>query len=300
VGVQFAAWGQTTTRFYTGSSDGKVKAWNIKNPPAKAFIRNVLSLAGAVISGTFSQDFSKLLIGDATGKVHLLSINDSDLEGGLIAALKSDSSRESTSNTMENGSVKGIKLQQLLQQKNGILSRAIKRPKVILPHKEPPPPEGYEINQEENTTSANIAQHYLNEGWLEQHARLGVYQGTNYAAAGWYDRTAHEAGNPDAPLLPQFREKQQFIRHQKNNEEFDLLPRVRSSDPTQHEENMKLDLNFAALTLDTQQALTEERVETEGDFSHTYSYEFLPNTSIWSRKNNTRSESWKVKLRKEA
>jgi len=82
--------------------------------------------------------------------------------------------------------------------------------------------------------------------------------------------------------------------HQKNDEGFDLLPRVRSSDPKQHGENMNLDLNLASLTLDTQQALREERVEIEGDFSHTYSYEFLPKPSVWSGKKNTRSESSRV------
>lgn len=304
VGVQFAAWGQTTNRFYTGSSDGKVKAWNIKNPPGKAFTRNVLDIGGAVISGAFSKDFSKLLVGDATGKVYLMGINDSDLEGGPLATSNSNSSKESTAGSISNtsaaqeGSVTEIKLQQLLQQKNGILSRNIKRPKVVIPHKEPPPPESYELDQENNESSVDIAQRYLNEGWLEQRVGLGIYQGANYEESGWFDHTAHEDGDPERPLLPQFREEQQFDVRLNNNVEFDLLPEVKSSDPKQHAENMRLDLDLSRMSLETKKALGEERVEIEGDFAHTFSYELLPRTSIWSSSKKIRGEQSRSKIRK--
>ncbi|KAE9372052.1 WD40 repeat-like protein [Stipitochalara longipes BDJ] len=287
-GVQFAAWGHTTNRFYTGSSDGKVKAWNIKNPPGKAFVRNVLDLAGAIISGAFSKDFSKLLIGDATGKVHLLSINDRDLEGGPIATIKSNSFGESTfgsnanASTAEKSSTTEIKLQQLLQQKNGILPRSIKRPKIIIPHKEPPHPEGHELNHVEEESAIGIAQHLLDEGWLKQEPGLGVFQGVHYGESDWFDLKAHEEGDRDKPLLPEFHNEQQFVRREQNATFFELLPQVKSSDPRKHHENMNLDLDLSRLSLETQYALKEEGLEFEGDFNHTFTYELLPRVSIMS------------------
>jgi hypothetical protein len=295
-GVQFAAWGQTTNRFYTGSSDGMVKAWNIKAPQGRAFVRNVLSLAGAIISGAFSKEFSKLLIGDATGKVHLMSINDSDLEGGLIAGKFKSSSSEGNSgkSTTENGSNAEIKLQQLLQQKSCLLSKNIKRPNLVIPHKEPPP-EGFEINQPKKETSKDIAQDYLDKAWLEQRPGLGVFQGKNYHETGWYDLKAHEDGDKDRPLLPEFHEDQQFVMRKKARVGFELLPQVKISDPKKHHENMKLDIDFSRMSLETKEALNKEGAEIEGDFSHTYDYELLPKTAVWSSRKKTRSESLRRK-----
>ncbi|RAL61727.1 hypothetical protein DID88_002795 [Monilinia fructigena] len=79
-GVKFAAWGKTSDRFYTGASDGRVKAWDIKRPRGKALVREVLAASGGIGAGAFSPDFSKLIIGDATGKVHLLTRSENDHE----------------------------------------------------------------------------------------------------------------------------------------------------------------------------------------------------------------------------
>jgi len=78
VGVKFAAWGQTSDRFYTGSSDGVVKAWNVRAPRGEEHVRDVLTLSGGVAAGSWSPDFSNLIIGDSTGKIHLLSVENSD------------------------------------------------------------------------------------------------------------------------------------------------------------------------------------------------------------------------------
>ncbi|KAG9227969.1 hypothetical protein BJ875DRAFT_390371 [Amylocarpus encephaloides] len=79
-GVRFTCWGRTADRLYTGSTDGTVKAWNVRSSE-DTFIRDVLKVPGQISSGAFSPNFSKLLIGDATGKIHLLSYDDSDLAG---------------------------------------------------------------------------------------------------------------------------------------------------------------------------------------------------------------------------
>lgn len=55
-----------------------MKAWDVRALPDQAFIRDVARLSGGVSSGAFSPDLTHLLIGDATGKVHLLHIKDTE------------------------------------------------------------------------------------------------------------------------------------------------------------------------------------------------------------------------------
>jgi hypothetical protein len=259
-----------------------VKAWDIKAPRGRAYVRNVLSLAGAIISGAFSKDFSKLLVGDATGKVHLMSINDSDLEGGPVAmGFKNSPPKEgSGKSATEKERNTEITLQQLLEQRNGLLSKSIKRPKLIIPHKEPPPPEGLEINQPRDETSAEIAKQYLKKGWLEQRGSLGVFQGANYQETGWYDLKAHEDGEKDRPLLSQFHEDQQYVMQQKASVSLDLLRQVKSSNKEKHEKNMGTDLNLTCMSRETKEALESEGVEIEGQFDHTFTYELFPETVV--------------------
>ncbi|KAI9752780.1 MAG: hypothetical protein M4579_005486 [Chaenotheca gracillima] len=81
-GVKFAQWGESPSRFYTGSSDGVVKSWNIKLATEDTLVRDVAQFDAGVMCGSFSSDFSRLLIGDASGGVHVLSVavdkNDED------------------------------------------------------------------------------------------------------------------------------------------------------------------------------------------------------------------------------
>jgi len=70
-GVQCALWGPTNDRLYTGSSDGKMKVWDIKR--GDPFIRDSCSLSSQVMSGAFSPDYSMLMIGECSGQATLLS-----------------------------------------------------------------------------------------------------------------------------------------------------------------------------------------------------------------------------------
>ncbi|KAI9823332.1 MAG: hypothetical protein M1832_002556 [Thelocarpon impressellum] len=80
-GVRYAQWGESNDRFYTGSSDGIVKSWNIKRAAEDALVRDLVSLEGGVMCGAFSPDFSKLLLGDTSGGLSLLSVGlDEDEE----------------------------------------------------------------------------------------------------------------------------------------------------------------------------------------------------------------------------
>ena len=79
-GVKFAAWGRTADRFYTGSSDGAVKMWNIRSPTGQAFIDDILFAPGGITSGLFSPDRTRLAVGDTSGKIHLMKIWDKEFD----------------------------------------------------------------------------------------------------------------------------------------------------------------------------------------------------------------------------
>ena len=79
-GVKFAAWGRTADRFYTGSSDGAVKMWNIPAPTGHAFIDDILFAPGGISCGMFSPDRTRLAVGDTSGKIHLMKIWDKEFD----------------------------------------------------------------------------------------------------------------------------------------------------------------------------------------------------------------------------
>ena len=49
-------------------------------------MRDVMSISGGISTGVFNVDCSKLLIGDTTGKIYLLSDDDSDIQEDLKSA----------------------------------------------------------------------------------------------------------------------------------------------------------------------------------------------------------------------
>lgn len=73
-GVRFLSWGATSTRLYTGSSDGVVKIWNPYMATEDAHIKDVATFGSAVMSGAFSPDYRDLLIGEEQGRINSLSI----------------------------------------------------------------------------------------------------------------------------------------------------------------------------------------------------------------------------------
>ncbi|KAI9894870.1 MAG: hypothetical protein M1814_000090 [Vezdaea aestivalis] len=75
-GVNFASFGPRQDLLYSGSSDGIVKVWNYKRNPTDAWVENILSIDCGIHSGEFSPDYSKLLIGDSSGRVHIMTISD--------------------------------------------------------------------------------------------------------------------------------------------------------------------------------------------------------------------------------
>ena len=71
-GVMMSLWGLGGSLFYTGSSDGVIKAWDVRRHPQDVLIRNVARFGAGIQSGAFSPDGCSLLVGDADGGVHIL------------------------------------------------------------------------------------------------------------------------------------------------------------------------------------------------------------------------------------
>ncbi|KAF4634356.1 hypothetical protein G7Y89_g3750 [Cudoniella acicularis] len=229
-GVKFASWGQSSDRFYTGSSDGKLKAWDIRAPPNHAFVRDVLELSGGISAGAFSKDFSKLLIGDATGKVHFLSFSESSEEFSILG----ESSRASKHNI-------GL----------GIAVMTRGRPKVVIPHPEPPAPSPSIETEAQNIELSGkiIGRQYIEEGQLRLHPHpaIGAVKGPNYHEIGFYRLEAHRDQDKTKPLLPEFQMKQQEeIIRELEDLRITVLPHVTCSDKSAHSRNVQIDMELKA------------------------------------------------------
>ncbi|KAJ9622361.1 hypothetical protein H2203_006580 [Taxawa tesnikishii (nom. ined.)] len=77
-GIRFLSWGENRTRLYTGSSDGVVKCWNPYAADEDMHIKDVASFNSAVMSGSFSPDHAKLLIGTENCRLNLLTVDNQD------------------------------------------------------------------------------------------------------------------------------------------------------------------------------------------------------------------------------
>nr|POE84620.1 rik1-associated factor 1 [Quercus suber] len=91
-GVRFLSWGATSSRLYSGSSDGLVRAWNPYRAPGEALVDTVATFGSAIMSGCFSPDHGDLLIGEEKGRLNLLSVSqrdkDDDDESRVARAFK--------------------------------------------------------------------------------------------------------------------------------------------------------------------------------------------------------------------
>ncbi|KAI1825107.1 WD40 repeat-like protein [Xylaria intraflava] len=195
VGVKFTAWATTADRLYTGSSDGVVKVWNIRHGGG-TLVRDLIEAAAPITCGEFCPDFTKLVVGDASGRVYLVALEE--LDEDLPPS--------------PNGNSPGF----LDVQTNGG-KRAIRRPRPFLPHPEPPPPDAPAHDQPSNALmeGQERAGQYLNSAQLVLHPdpTVGVVQGGNYAQTGLYRLEAHTNEDSNEPLLASFRSMQQSFQH---------------------------------------------------------------------------------------
>jgi hypothetical protein len=254
-GVKFASWGRSADRLYTGSSDGKVKAWDIRKPKGHAFVRTVLSVTGGVSAGAFSKDYSKLLIGDATGKVHLLEVDDSDPNE---ESRTKDRLRDKDPQKSHSGS-----------------TLPTKRPKVIIPHSQPDPPPGYEPETE--LTAQEMSSELLQKGQLILHhdPMIGAVQGPRYDETPYHNYEAHEQSDVNQPLKSVYQPTQRFeLQSSRKALGIPRLPSIMSSDLSQHAKNVDLDFDFSRLSLQTQREMARDGWDL--DWDPVYEYELVP------------------------
>ncbi|KND94437.1 Rik1-associated factor 1 [Tolypocladium ophioglossoides CBS 100239] len=181
-GVKFTAWGTTADRLYTGSSDGVVKVWNVRNRH-QPFVRNLLEAPGPISCGIFSPDHAKLAVGDATGRVFLCSVDKRDENEAHFTTLPGT-------------------------------NRRIRRPKPFIPHPEPPPPEQdpdrMDVDPPEHSIGAYARETYIASGQLvlNRNPVVGAVQGPKYASTGLFLREAHLDEDPTSPLLTEYERNQ--------------------------------------------------------------------------------------------
>ncbi|KAH7392814.1 hypothetical protein BKA66DRAFT_606770 [Pyrenochaeta sp. MPI-SDFR-AT-0127] len=77
-GVRFLSWGENATRLYSGSSDGIVKVWDVTRAKENSFVRDLITADSGIMSGAFSPDMSKLVIGEVNGSVNVLEVGRDD------------------------------------------------------------------------------------------------------------------------------------------------------------------------------------------------------------------------------
>lgn len=140
-GVMLSLWGPGGSLFYTGSSDGMIKAWDVRRHPKDVLIKNVANFDVSIQSGAFSPDGNNLLVGDAEGGIHVLS----SAPCGPRSNVKST---DAYIDLVRDSDGSGLKLDQ---------------------HDDNPGTEGIEA-----------ARSLVESGQLEYHQELGVGQGPNY------------------------------------------------------------------------------------------------------------------------
>ncbi|KAM5342933.1 hypothetical protein ACJ41O_013899 [Fusarium nematophilum] len=234
-GVKFTAWGSTPDRFYTGSSDGAVKVWNVRRRK-KPFVRDILAAPGPIAYGGFSSDESKLAIGDATGRVFVLSVDERDMPESHFMTLPGT-------------------------------TRRIRRPKPFTPHPEPDPPGADSDADSDMDISASDSdlldtdigtytrRTYLDTGklTLTSNPVVGAVQGPRYAETGLFRRDAHLHEDPSLPLLADFERNQLDCEAASRGGRRRSVRRVKNPGPPDerlqgaHAENCGLDLDLGSL-----------------------------------------------------
>lgn len=257
-GVKFTAWGTTADRLYTGSSDGAVKVWNIRRR-RRPFIRTVLKAPGPISCGVFSPDHAKLAIGDATGRLFLLSIDKRDEIEAHFTTLPD--------------------------------KRRVRRPTPFTPHAEPPPPWDSQVLTGTPSADSSIAQYarekYIDSFLLRIHENpvVGVVQGPLYFATTHFRLDAHSHLDPQAPLLPEFERRQQWTQHASLGTRRRSMRRLKAvSDAGDaksvalHRSNTRQDLDVASLSSDLMEELVRcgARLNLDGEEGWQFPYEEMP------------------------
>ncbi|KAI1781060.1 WD40 repeat-like protein [Hypoxylon cercidicola] len=256
VGVKFIAWATTTDRLYTGSSDGVLKVWNMRHGEG-VLVRDLIEVAAPITAGAFSPDLTKLVIGDGSGRVYLLDMEDEE---------------EDDPAPVSSG---------FLQLQHNGKQQSIRRPRPFIPHREPPDPvicdhNGYpDASLAHNRSRMRSLTPETGQGWAQEYLKssqlilhpdptIGAIQGPAYEETELYRAEAHLNGDVKAPLLSGFENLQRA------NQMFSRMTRFRRQrhvgKPSRdlwylHANNAHLDLDIERLDVNTRAALTADRAE---------------------------------------
>ncbi|KAF1961460.1 WD40 repeat-like protein [Byssothecium circinans] len=77
-GIRFLSWGANATRLYTGSSDGVVKVWDVTKDETETFVKDLITTNSGIMSGAFSPDKSRLILGEVNGSINVLEVGRED------------------------------------------------------------------------------------------------------------------------------------------------------------------------------------------------------------------------------
>jgi hypothetical protein len=214
-------------RFYTGSSDGVVKAWNVRAPRGKAFVKNVISLSGGISCGVFSSDYSRLIIGDSTGKVHLLTQNIPDFEDEERAMIRQPI-------TPHNGSGASISVANDMRT----------------------------VEVSETCTAKDFSNVFVDNRQIILHPDpyIGAIQGPNYESTNLYCPELHQFENVSGPLIPEIQALQNS-RYCQQQIKLSRLPKAEPCSEELHLENLDKDLDLGTIRPETIYPLLLERVD---------------------------------------
>jgi WD40 repeat protein len=248
-GVKFAAWGASIDRFYTGATDGVVKVWNVRAAHDEVFIRDLVTLSGGVTTGKFSPDYNTLLIGDATGKVHVLSamgkFGGNDEDAGTVG------------------------------------DKSLSREQII-PHSPVPPPTAFETTEElvSDQSGIAIARCFIEKFQLavSSDEYIGAVQGPDYNETRlYYDRTKYVDGNgndTEGWSLQELDAKRRE-RYEVHGINLPTLPEVGSSNNALHMANLARDVEHT-LTPGTMGQLQHEGIDFDFEPDHDFDFELGP------------------------
>lgn len=240
VGVKFTSWATTTGRLYTGSSDGVVKVWDIRQE-GNVFVRDLIECAGPVTFGAFSPDCTRLVVGDGSGRVYLLALDEGEADD-----------QPAPTPGFVNFKISGRQ-------------KTIRRPRPFIPHPEVPAPLDESMASQ---LGPERARGYLERQELRRHPdpTIGAVQGPNYTNSGFFCAELHSQCDAKQPLLPEYDRLQQ-----ENYKEFSQrrLARLRNppdpdgSQDTHHRQNCRLDLNIEELEAETRHELMNAKAELD-------------------------------------